>query len=523
MTHPRLVESMADPAFYPQHPEKVETLQTHISYVFIAGDLVYKVKKPVNFGFLDFTTLEKRRRFCEQEVTLNRRLAPDAYLGVVPICEDEAGRLHLGEGGRIVEYAVKMIRLPQDRMLKVLLAQGRVGPERMKDIAAKIADFHARAATGGEIDEMGKIATIRFNCVENFEQTEKYVGLAVTREKYDFMRDYVDFFLAEQRELFERRIAEHRIRDCHGDLHIEHICLVDGIVVFDCIEFNERFRYSDTASETAFLAMDLDFNGYSEHARVFIDSYIRSSGDRDLRKLLDFYMSYRAYVRAKVISFRLDQPGLAEAERKQILETASRYYELAFRYAARPLRPVMVLISGLMGSGKSVMARNIGSYLDAKIVRMDVVRKEMLQIAPTERHYEEFGGGIYSEKVSEDAYKLALSTAAGELEEGRSVIVDASFKRRSERLKAKEIAERTGAEFFVIECVCPESEIKRRLKRRMSNLEEPSDGRWEIFQAQKRDFEPITELPGNAHIVVDTSAKREISALKALRGIRLRK
>lgn len=523
MTHPRLVESMMDPAFYPHRPEKIEMVQTHISYVFIAGDLVYKVKKPVNFGFLDFTTLEKRRHYCEQEVTLNRRLAPDAYLGVVPIGEDEAGGLRLGEGGSIVEYAVKMIKLPQDQMLKELLARGRVAPERMKDIAEKIVDFHARAATGGEIDEMGRIATVRFNCMENFEQTEKYVGLAVTREKYDFMREYVEFFLAKQRELFERRIAEHRIRDCHGDLHIEHICLIDGIVVFDCIEFNERFRYSDTASEVAFLAMDLDFNGYAHYARAFVDSYILSSGDQDLLKLLDFYMSYRAYVRAKVISFRLDQPGAAEAERKQVVDTASRYYELAFRYAARPIRPTMILISGLMGSGKSVMAKNIGSYLDAKIVRMDVVRKEMLRIAPTERHYEEFGGGIYSEKVSEDAYKLALSMAAKELEEGRSVIIDASFKRSGERLKAKETAARTGADFFVIECGCPDSEIERRLKRRMSNTKEPSDGRWEIFQAQKRDFEPITEIPEGSHIVVDTSKEREKSAMEVLRGIRLGK
>ena len=528
MTHPMLVESMLNPAFYPESPNKITLVQTHISYVFIADERVYKVKKPVNFGFLDFTSLEKRKYFCDQEVELNRRLAPQAYLDVVPICADESGRLHLGaNGGQVVEYAVEMIRLPNDRMLKSLLSEKRAGYPEMEAIAAKVADFHAHAATGGAVNEMGRIETIRFNCEENFNQTEKYVGRTVSRDRYDFMRDYVQSFLAREQELLERRITDHRIRDCHGDLHLEHICLTDGIVIFDCIEFNERFRYSDIASEVAFLAMDLDYNGYPEFAEAFVSAYLTYSKDRELLKLLNFYQSYRAYVRAKVISFRLDEPALSDVARKEIHDVASRYYELAFHYAARLKAPALILVAGLMGTGKSVLSKNLASLLDAEVIRMDALRKEMLDIPPAERRYENFGEGIYSDAISREAYRRAFEAAEEKLAKGQAVIIDASFKKREERMRAREAASRHNADFFMIECVCPEHEIKRRLNRRTLNRRDPSDGRWEIFETQKRDFDEINasgkpEFPEEAHIRIDTSTSREEAAIKALRRIRLK-
>ncbi len=527
MTHPNLVASMLNPDFYPHRPKNVQLVQTHISYVFIAGDLVYKVKKPVNYGFLDFTSLDQRRYFCNQELTLNRRLAPEAYLAVEPICEDATGQLRLGEdGGRVVEYAVKMVRLPEGRMLKVLLAERKVGLEKMAAIAEKIAAFHAAAATGGPIDEMGKIDTVRFNCEENFEQTMKYVGSVIAPEKYDFIRDYVSTFIDDERALFEKRVADHRIRDCHGDLHMEHICLSDGIIIFDCIEFNERFRFSDTASEVAFLAMDLDYNGYVDHAEAFVSAYCRASGDRELLKLLNFYRCYRAYVRAKVTSFRLDDETLSELERETIMASAFRYYDLAFRYAARLSRPALILNVGLMGSGKSVLARALSPLLDADVIRMDVLRKQMLDIAPSERHYEDFGAGIYSEEVSDQAYALAFKRAEEKLKAGRTVMIDASFKKRHQRGKARELAQRLHVDFFVLECVCPESEIKSRLERRAHKASEASDGRWEIFQAQKADYEAIdsasstAEMPAASHVTVDTSDSKDVTLVRALRGMK---
>lgn len=509
MTHPRLVEAMTKPGFYPHRPPEVETLQTHISFIFLAGDYVYKVKKAVDFGFLDFTSLEKRKHFCEEELRLNRRLAPDFYLDVVEIAEDTGGNINLEPRGRIIEYAVRMRRLPADRMLKKLLSEGRFSPPDMEKIARKVSDFHRQADTGGRIDENGAPAVIRHNQDENFEQTEKYIGTTIPGETYRFIQSFINGFMDRHRPLFERRVREHRIRDCHGDLHIEHICLVDGVVIFDCIEFNERFRFGDAAAEVAFLAMDLDFNGYPDHATAFVDAYVHHSADIELVKLLNFYRAYYAYVRGKVISFRLDDRGIGERDREAAKELASRYFDLAYAYAARPERKTLILTAGLMGTGKSILASRLASLLRADLIRTDVVRKEMLHIDPGEHRYEEFGKGIYSEEVSRRVYDRALETAASRLRAGKSVIIDASFKSRTERLKAAQMAKDLQADFFILECRLPDRLITQRLKARMSEKGEVSDGRADLLGAQKGDFEAIDEVPARSHIVVDTSRDPE--------------
>ena len=366
MTQPRILESMTQPMFYPHQPQTVELLQTHISYVFIAGDYVYKVKKPVNFGFLDFTTLEKRKFYCEEELRLNKRLAPSIYLDVVPIARDDQGCLLPWGAGKIVDYAVRMKRLPLDKMLKLLLARGLADEKVMDDVAGKIAEFHAGAKTGGGIDEMGAIQTIRRNTEENFAQTEKYVDITIPAYQFRFIRDYVEKFLAVNKTLLAKRVTDHKIRDCHGDLHLEHICIADEIIIFDCIEFNERFRFSDVAAEVGFLTMDLDYNGYGSQARDFTASYLKYSGDTDMQTLLNFYRCYYAYVRGKVISFRLDQPEIPESERDEIRHTASKYFDLAYTYAARLTKPVLILTAGMIGSGKSYQARHLGERLGAR-------------------------------------------------------------------------------------------------------------------------------------------------------------
>ncbi len=518
MTHPKLIEAMSRPGFYPHRPPSVELVQTHISFVFIAGDRVYKVKKAVDFGFLDFTTLEKRKRFCEEELRLNRRLAPEAYLEVAAIGEDAGGTPALGVG-RPVEYAVVMRRLPQDRMLKRLLAEGKVPPEAMDAVAAKVADFHRRAETGGRIDEMGGIETIRYNHEENFEQTARYVGLTIPRERYEFLRGWVNRFLERERPLFEKRVADHRIRDCHGDLHAEHICLADGIVIFDCIEFNERFRFGDVAAEAAFLAMDLDYNGYPGHARAFVEAYVRHSGDGEVRRLLDFYRCYYAYVRGKVTSFRLDDPHIDRAQREDAARAASRYFDLAFAYAARPAKKTLILVAGLMGTGKSVLARALAPLVGAEIVQTDAVRKEMLRIPASEHRYEAFGEGIYAADVSRRTYARALEIALEKLETAGAVILDGSYKSREERLRAFEAARRAGAGAILVECTCPEAIVETRLRQRESGGGDVSDGRWEIFQAQKGDFERIDEIPGESHLVADTSGEAQRTAFTVLQRL----
>lgn len=516
MTHLGLFAAMSRPEFYPHRPQRLDIVQTHISFIFIAADIVYKVKKAVDFGFLDFTTLEKRKFFCEEEVRLNRRLAPEAYLGVDTITEDAAGRLVLGGKGRIVEYAVRMKKLPQERMLGRLLAEGRCDPSIMDAVAAKLADFHRRAETGGRIDALGGIETIRLNHEENFDQTAAYVGLTIPRSRYTFIRAYDRDFLKRQEPLFRRRVTEHRIRDCHGDLHLEHICVDNGITIFDCIEFNERFRFGDVAAEIAFLAMDLDYNGYSAWAETFVEAYIRHAGDPDIRRLLSFYRCYYAYVRGKVVGFRIEDPAIDERQRTEAKGTAARYFDLAYTYAARPERPILVLTAGLMGTGKSVLARNLAPRIGAEVIRTDVIRKELFAGHSQERHTETFGRGIYSDDLTRRTYEKALELAAEMLKQGRSAIIDASYKRRAERLRAAEAAAKANAGFFIVECVAPEGIVKERLDARQAAGRDPSDGRWELYMAQKADFDPVTEFPAATHMVVDTARAPEACLEEAL-------
>jgi len=306
-------------------------MQTQMSFLFLTGDYVYKVKKPVDLGYLDYTTLEKRRFFCQQELKLNRRLCPDIYLEVVPIVQHQ-GKILLGGKGEVIEYAVKMRQLPHQRMMDVLLSKNQVSKGMVQQVAQKLSDFHQQAETNAEISSYGSLSTILTNTEENFTQTQKYIGVSISREQYQSIKAYTDSFAEQNIRLFKKRVKEGRIRDCHGDLHSAHICFIDGICIYDCIEFNDRFRYCDVASEIAFLAMDLDYHRRPDLSRHFIDAYVKSSQDEELLKLLHFYKCYRAYVRGKVESFKLDDPHIPEGEKTRALAAARRYFQLAKSY-----------------------------------------------------------------------------------------------------------------------------------------------------------------------------------------------
>jgi aminoglycoside phosphotransferase family enzyme len=302
-----------------------------MSFIFLTGEYVYKIKKPVNLGYLDYTTLEKRYFFCHQELELNRRLCPDAYLDVVPIVE-EKGELRIEGRGEAIEYAVKMKQLPKDRMMDVLLPQGQVTLEMVARVAEKLVGFHQKAETNRKIAAFGKLDVIRQNTDENFAQTGKYIGLTIFRAKYERIKGYTDNFIKSNASLFDKRVREGRIRDCHGDLHAAHVCFTEGICIYDCIEFNDRFRYSDVASEIAFLAMDLDRYQQAGLSWHLVNTYVGLSHDEELLELLDFYKCYRAYVRGKVESFKLDDPYISEEEKAMVLTAAQSYFQLAESY-----------------------------------------------------------------------------------------------------------------------------------------------------------------------------------------------
>jgi len=501
----KIIEAMSQSDFYPDRPKTVELIKTHISLVFIAGDFVYKVKKPVSFGFLDFSTLAKRKFYCEEELRLNRRLAADFYLDVAAIYEDSEGNLTLTPNHHIVEYSVLMKKLPEDRMLKSLLAEGRAPDRMFEDLGKKIADFHARAETNRRISQNGLPETISKNHEENFSEMAGYVDVTIPADQYEFIKNYDESFIAREQGLLKKRAADGKIKECHGDLHLEHICITDNIAVFDCIEFNERFRCVDTAAEVAFLAMDMDLNGYTEKGNIFINSYIRHSGDSDVLSLLDFYRCYYAFVRGKVASLRLAQREEVVAKRLDIMEESEKYFNLAYGYAAKLNKPVLLMTAGLTGTGKSYLARKLAFIMNAEVIRTDVLRKELLSMEPTQRHLDDFGKGIYSDDMTDRIYNKAFDIAAALIKNNKAVIIDASFKKRAHREGAVALAASLGVDYYVIECVCPEEMVKERLLKRMREGADASDGRWEIYARQKLDFDEINEIPAEHHLRLDGS------------------
>ena len=328
---PETVQAMLKPDAYPDPTQEVKLNQTQMSFVFLADSFVYKVKKPVNLGYLDYTTVDKRHLYCHREVELNRRLCPDIYLDVVSISRYR-GKIYIGGRGQVIDYAVKMRRLPQERMLDVLLTRDQVSPQMITDLAAKLAEFHQKADTNENISAFGCLDAIKENTEENFSQTEKYTGKTISAKQFRQIKAYTHSLIKEKSSLFQKRVKDGRIRDCHGDLHAAHICFANDICIYDCIEFNDRFRYNDVAAEVAFLAMDLDHYGRADLGRHFVNAYVTRSQDRDLIELMKFYKCYRAYVRGKVANFKLDDAYISQEEKARVLATARSYFELAESY-----------------------------------------------------------------------------------------------------------------------------------------------------------------------------------------------
>jgi aminoglycoside phosphotransferase family enzyme len=326
----QVIEALMRPETYDEEPGHIEMIQTHISFVFLTRNFAYKVKKTVDFGFLDFTTLEKRRLFCEKELELNRRLCGDMYLEVVPI--NRSNIIKMKGEGETIEYAVKMKRIPQEKIMDKLLEEKKVDNKLIDKIAKIIAEFHSKAETNRRISEFGSLAIIEKNWKENFEQTQDFVGKTISMKNFELIHERICDFMKRSLHFFKKRVAESRIRDCHGDIHSANIFVTDRIYIFDAIEFNERFRYSDVASDVAFLAMDLDFKKRADLSGSFVEKYIEYSGDPELTKLLPFYKCYRAYVRGKVISFKLKDPNVGSEEKSATMKEAKAYFKLASTY-----------------------------------------------------------------------------------------------------------------------------------------------------------------------------------------------
>lgn len=502
----RFIRSLLIPSAYPEQTGAVELVQTHVSYIFLTDHFAYKVKKPVDLGFLNFSTLDRRRFYCNEEVRLNSRLCPDIYLGVVEV-RDTGGRASFADTGRTIDYAVKMKRLPADRMLDQLLAAGKISEHEIRAIARVIGEFHLRAEGGSEINGYGSIEAIRANWEENFRQTRRFAGATLSLRDLRLMEKWVNRFIGDNAGAFGRRVAGGFIRDCDGDLHMGNICLDTdgGICIFDCIEFNTRFRYGDTAADIAFLLMDFDVNRRPDLCGPFLNEYIRITGDSGLTDILDFYKTYRAYIRGKVESMRLLDPQILQGEKAAARERAQHYFRLARGYIARQaLPPSLILTCGLTGTGKSFLVRELAFDLGLETVSSDVVRKELTGLVPTERRADRYAEGIYSDAATARTYDELYRRAETALAAGRSIIVDATFRRRADRETFRQLAGHHGACFHLFHAICPEETIRQRLEAREKRSDEVSDGRWDIYLRQKGEFEvPPDDEAGT--IRVDTS------------------
>ncbi len=488
----RFLRSLLKPSVYPDQTTSVELVQTHVSYIFLTDRFAYKIKKPVDFGFLNFSTIDRRRFYCNEEVRLNSRLCPGTYLDVVEVRETPDGAGFSGQG-KIIDYAVRMKRLPAERMLDRLLAEGKVFENEIRAIARTIATFHLHAEQGPEINSYGAIETIRANWEENFRQAGQFTDKTISSHALTSMEKWVDGFIRANEDTFNGRIAGGFIRDCDGDIHMENINLgMDGnICIFDCIEFNARFRYSDTAADIAFLLMDLDINRRADLCAPFIEEYVDVTGDHGVTEVLDFYKIYRAFIRGKVESLRLLDLQISATDKEAAGERARNYFRLARGYIARKgLPPSLILTCGLTGTGKSFIGRELAFYLGVEIISSDVVRKELSGVAPTEHRHVRYGEGIYSDAVTARTYGALLESAEASLAAGRSVIIDATFRNRSDRDAFRNLAERRAARFYLIHTTCPEETTRQRLEARETQGRDVSDGRWEIYLLQKGEFVP---------------------------------
>jgi uncharacterized protein len=507
-----LFEDLLSPDAYPEpRPATIELRETHISSVFLAGPDVYKVKKAVDFGFLDFSTHERRLAACEAEVALNGRLAPGVYLGVVPISLGADGRHRVGNDGGIVEHAVHMRRLPDDERADVMLGRGALGAEEVDRIAVTIARFHAGCRSDAETARFGAPEAIGENVRENFAQTRAVLDHYLTEAEAQRIEEYQLGVLRREAAVFGERIARGAVRDGHGDLRLEHAYLSgDGVTILDCIEFSDRFRHADVACDLAFLSMDLAHHRRVDLAERLLAAYARETNDFDLYSVIDFYESYRAYVRAKIATFLAEDEGAEPELRERAREEARRYFLLALS-AARPsaMAPAVVAVCGVIASGKSTLAGWIAGQLGAPVVEADRTRKSMLGVAPTTRVNDPAFSGAYDKRFSDEVYAELLRRAGVVLSSGRPVVLDASFRSRPMRLAAQALARAHGVPFFLVECRAPAHVCKARLARRESRGDSVSDGRAAIFDDFVKEWEPIRELSAEEHVIVDTAGDLE--------------
>ena len=473
------------------HGEKIE--ETHISWVIVGLHFTYKIKKPVKFNFLDFSTLEKRKHFCNEEIKLNQRYSPSIYLKVMPISIN----------GSIVDYAVKMKTLPPEKRLDKLITKNKATPSMIKKIAEEIWHFHSKAKASDNISNFGKPDHLRKIYNKDFNSLSHFVGKNISGKEYGQLYHFMNNFLINNKTFFLSRIKEKAIRDRHGDLHSENIFYHNKPYIFDCIEFNPNFRYIDSAAEISFLVMDLEFRKKEELAKIFLNAYLNKSKDYDLLKLLTFYKCHYACVEGLV--------NILSGNYKK----AKEYFKLALRYT----KPYLIAVGGIIGTGKSTLAMGLAEKLGAFLLRSDIVRKKLAKVPLYDHSGSEFNKSIYSKVFTQKTYQALFSSAVQALGQGQNVVLDASFSKKHFRKQLVRLAQRNNVDFLFIETSAPDKIILKQLKQRKREI---SDAGSKLLAPFKKSYEAPEEIPVLNRFRIKTIGKKENTLKKALARINAR-
>jgi aminoglycoside phosphotransferase family enzyme/predicted kinase len=514
----RLIDALSRPEAYPHPVDTIQVVQTHISVVFLTGSSVYKIKKPVRMGFLDFSTLERRHHFCQRELILNRRLAPSVYLDFVTITRQN-DTLRIGGDGPAVEWAVHMHQLPENANLLSHLESGTLHPSMLEALGQRIAAFHALAHRDLNLADLGRAETVLNNALENFSQSRGAIGVTIHPQVFQRLEELTRQLGESHRLLMDRRVAEGRIRDTHGDLRLDHVYWLpdsappDDITIIDCIEFNDAFRYADTVADIAFLAMDLGYRGRQDLADRLMQAYFRHADDPEGTKLLAFYVAYRSAVRAKVDGFQMAEKEIPEAHRVAAAAKARAHWLFALATLEAPAnKPCLVCVGGLPGTGKSVLAKGLASFANFEVLRTDVIRKELAASATGSP-----AGDLYTTQMTDAVYGECLGRAAELLFAGRRVMVDANFPLHTQRQSMAEVARSLGVPFCFLHCQVPEEVALNRISKRTRDA---SDADQQVYHRQAKRWVALQpdELARadtlNTHCPVDEMVQTGLAILR---------
>jgi uncharacterized protein len=508
-TLPSLVAALMKPGVYDHPVKKCQLIETHASWVILTGSYAYKIKKPVNLGFLDFSTLEKRRFCCKEELRLNRRLASEIYLGLAPVFGSPE-HPKWTESGQAIEYAVKMAQFTQAAQLDRALAAGKLGPRHIDAFACRIARFHQEIAVAGPDSGYGDPDHIRKPVQDNFLQIRKHLPEGKMIEPLAELEAWTRAELNALAPVFARRKSEGRIRECHGDLHLRNLAWInDAPVVFDCIEFNPNLRWIDVISDAAFLVMDLKDRHQPRLAHRFLNLYLENTGDYDGLRVLPFYLTYRALVRAKVNAILAGQPEISKRLQAEAQRDFFDYLNLAKRHAG-PGRPQLIITHGMSASGKSTLTQPILEHLEAIRIRSDVERKKSFGMEPDADGHAAIGDGIYTDNATARTYERLGELAGRILDAGYPVIVDAAFLKSDQRLRFQRLAAAKQVPFRILEFKASPETLRRRIVKRPKNV---SDAGLTVLEHQLRNRQPLSEDERRYVLEIDTEAPVDVRFL----------